>query len=96
MTKTSTILRTALTATVLAGALAAQATTASAVSLRVKIACTSDYLNYCSQHKPGSAATKSCMRRNGSKLSSRCVNALIAGGYVSKTEVKRRAAAAGG
>ena len=92
MTKTATIVRTVLTATVLAGALAAQVTTASAVSLKVKIACTSDYLNYCSQHKPGSAATKSCMRRNGSKLSKRCVNALTVAGYVSKAEVARRAA----
>ncbi len=92
MTTLNTVFRTALTTAVVAGALAAQATTASAVSLRVKIACTSDYLNYCSQHKPGSAATKSCMRRNGNKLSKRCVKALISAGYVSKAEVARRAA----
>lgn len=92
MTTLNQIARTALTTAVVAGALAAQATTASAVSLRVKIACTSDYLNYCSQHKPGSTGVKRCMRANGSKLSKRCVNALVAGGYVSKAEVSRRAA----
>lgn len=92
MTTLNTVFRTALTTAVVAGALAAQATTASAVSLRVKVACTGDYLNYCSQHAPGSTATKRCMRANGSKLSKRCVNALVAAGYVSKAEVKRRSA----
>jgi hypothetical protein len=92
MTTLNTALRTALTTAIVAGAIAAQASTASAVSLSVKIACTSDYLNYCSQHKPGSSATKSCMRRNGSKLSKRCVKALIGAGYVSKAEVARRSA----
>ena len=92
MTTFTNIARTALTTAIVAGALAAQASTASAVSLGVKIACTGDYLNYCSQHAPGSAATKSCMRRNGTKLSKRCVNALVSAGMVSKAEVKRRAA----
>ena len=92
MTTLTQIARTALTTAIVAGALAAQATTASAVSLRVKVSCTGDYLNYCSQHAPGSAATKRCMRANGSKLSKRCVNALISAGMVSKAEVKRRSA----
>ena len=92
MTTLTNIARTALTTAIVAGALAAQASTASAVSLRVKVACTGDYLNYCSQHAPGSSATKACMRRNGTKLSKRCVNALVSAGMVSKAEVKRRAA----
>ncbi len=92
MTTLTKIARTALTTAIIAGGLAAQASTASAVSLRVKIACTADYLNYCSQHKPGSTGVKRCMRANGSKLSKRCVNALVSAGYVSKAEVKRRAA----
>lgn len=92
MTTLSNIARTAIATATLAGALAVQATAASAVPFSVKVACTGDYLNYCSQHAPGSAATKRCMRRNGTKLSKRCVNALISAGMVSKAEVKRRAA----
>ena len=92
MTTFTNIARIALTTAVVAGGIAAQASTASAVSLRVKVACTGDYLNYCSQHAPGSAATKACFRRNGTKLSKRCVNALVSAGMVSKAEVKRRSA----
>ncbi|MEQ8823047.1 MAG: hypothetical protein RIC14_01590 [Filomicrobium sp.] len=75
--------------------LAATATQASAVSSSVKYACMGDYLSYCSMHAPGGSGVKRCMRRNGAKLSRRCVKALISAGYVSKTEVRRRAASLG-
>lgn len=64
---------------------------ASANSLSVQLACANDYYSYCSRHNPDSAATRSCMRANGPKLSQRCLNALIAAGEVSNAEVKRRA-----
>ena len=92
MTTLNTVLRSALTTAIVAGALAAQVSTASAVSLRVKLACTGDYLSYCSQHKVGSAGVRQCFRSNGSKLSKRCVSALISAGMVSKSEVSRRSA----
>jgi hypothetical protein len=92
MTILNTAFRTALTTAIVAGAIAAQATTASAVSMRVKLACSGDYFSYCSQHKVGSAGVRKCFRANGLRLSKRCVNALVAAGEVSKAEVSRRAA----
>jgi hypothetical protein len=73
-------------------ALVALATQAGAVSLRVQMACASDYYAYCSQHDPDGPGVRRCMRANGLKLSKSCVSALIAAGEVSKEEVARRAA----
>ena len=75
--------------------LAATATQASAVERAVKMACIGDYFSYCSGHAPGSPGVRKCFRANGSKLSGRCVKALVKFGYVSKTEVSRRAASLG-
>ncbi len=57
-----------------------------AVSSSVRNACMGDYLSYCSAHSPSSPGVRRCMRANGSKLSRRCVNALVKAGYVSKTQ----------
>ena len=65
------------------------ATQALAVSSSVKSACKSDYRAYCGQHDPEGAEVRTCMRANSSKLSQRCVDALITAGEVSKTEVAR-------
>lgn len=67
-------------------------TSASAVSLHVKLACSRDYFAYCSQFASDSPETRQCMRAVGEKLSSRCLNALIDAGEVSQVEVARRAA----
>jgi hypothetical protein len=69
-------------------------TSASAVDGRVRSACTGDYLAYCSQHDPDGKGVRRCMRSNGPKLSSTCLNALVAAGEVSKKEVRRRSASA--
>ncbi|MGQ0456345.1 MAG: hypothetical protein ACT4OU_04715 [Hyphomicrobium sp.] len=69
------------------------ASSASAVSFRVKLACASDYYSYCSQHSPDTPGVRQCMRANGPKLSKSCVSALISAGEVSQTEVDRRRAA---
>jgi hypothetical protein len=69
------------------------ASAASAVSMRVQMACANDYMAYCSQHDPDGPGVRQCMRANGLKLSKGCVSALIAAGEVSKAEVARRAAA---
>lgn len=67
-------------------------TQAHAVSLRVKLACSSDYRALCSQYSSDSPEVRACMRAAGERLSPRCLNALIADGEVSQEEVARRAA----
>jgi len=67
---------------------------ANAVSLRVQMACASDYFSYCSKYPTEGSQVRQCMRANGHKLSSACVSALVAAGEVSKAEVARRAARA--
>lgn len=67
---------------------------AAATSMRVKLACASDYYSYCSQHAVGSPGVRQCMRANGSKLSRTCISALVAAGEVAKSEVERKMAAA--
>jgi hypothetical protein len=70
------------------------ATQANAVSLRVKLACSSDYRALCSQYASDSPEVRACMRAAGERLSPRCLSALIAAGEVSQEEVARRAAQA--
>ena len=65
--------------------------TASAASMAVELACASDYYAYCSKHDPDSAAARNCMNANGTRLSQRCINALVRAGEVSKAEIDRRA-----
>ena len=69
------------------------ATSASAVSLRVKLACSKDYRALCRQFSSDSPEVRRCMRSAGERLSPRCLNALIAAGEVSETEVAARRAA---
>ena len=84
--------RTATKAALGLAALALFATQAAAVSVRVEMACASDYLAYCSQHPTEGPGVRQCMRANGFKLSKSCINALISAGEVSEAEVDRRAA----
>jgi len=67
------------------------ATTANAVSLRVKLACSRDYYALCSQFASDSPEVRQCMRAAGEKLSPRCINALVEAGEVSQAEVSHRA-----
>ena len=67
------------------------ATSADAVSLRVKMACSRDYYALCSQYRSDSPEVRHCMRAAGEKLSSRCINALVQAGEVSQAEVTSRA-----
>jgi hypothetical protein len=76
----------------LATALIVVANNAQAASASVESACASDYFAYCSRHDPDSAATRSCMKSNASRLSDRCVKALVADGEVGKGDVARRSA----
>lgn len=68
---------------------------ANAVSSSVRSACMSDYFAYCSAHAVGSQALRTCMKANGSKLTPRCVDALVSAGEISPTYVaKKRSASA--
>ena len=60
-----------------------------AVSLRVKLACASDYYAHCSAYSPDSPQVRSCMRSVGRNLSRGCINALVSAGEVSAAEVAR-------
>ena len=95
MTRIATLFtaRAALATIVTLTALAVGNSDAHAISARVKMACAGDYFSHCSQHSPTSPAVRQCMRTNGSKLSKRCVNALVAAGEVSAAEVASRTAA---
>jgi hypothetical protein len=64
-----------------------------AVDSRVRSACESDYLTYCSEHDPEGPGVRQCMRANGRKLSNACLNALVAAGEVSKKEIAKRSQA---
>lgn len=66
-----------------------------ASSARVKFACARDYYAHCRAFDPNSPEVRSCMRAAGEKLSTRCVNALLAEGEVSPKEVAQRSEAAG-
>jgi hypothetical protein len=63
-----------------------------AAGASVERACAGDYFAYCSQHSPESPGVRSCMRSNGSKLSDRCVKALVAAGEVSASAVSKKTA----
>ena len=71
----------------LAAVFSLPATEASAVSVRVKMACAKDYMTHCRKFSPGSAEVRKCVRAVGDHLSVRCVNALKAAGEVSEKEV---------
>ena len=71
-----------------------QSQEAASASLQVQLACASDYYAYCSKHDPDGPGVRSCMRANGSKLSTRCVGALVAAGEVSRSDVQSRATTA--
>ena len=88
----STALRHGLVAALAAAATLLSVAEASAVSARVKVACSSDYFAYCSMHKVGTPGVRQCMRAAGPKLSKRCLKALVNEGEVSHDEVARRAA----
>ena len=62
---------------------------ASAVGWQTQLNCASDYYAYCSKYAVGSADVRRCMRSNGPRLSKACVNALIADGEISRSEVDR-------
>jgi hypothetical protein len=66
------------------------AAAAAPITKAVQAACKTDYRNYCGEYGLETTALRSCMDRNGHKLSKPCVNALVKAGEVSQGEVERR------
>jgi ABC-type sugar transport system substrate-binding protein len=86
----SSALRLATLAPVLAIALGAGATTATATDAAVRSACSGDYHRYCPSYPVGSSQLRSCMKAVGKRLSPRCVDALVDAGEISRKEAQRR------
>lgn len=86
MTTLSNTFRNTVLATLAAAVIVLPVTEASAVSLKVKIACKDDYFAHCSQHEPGSAAVRQCMRSVGKKLSQGCRDALVEAGLAQRSK----------
>ena len=63
--------------------------TAGAVTERMKRDCRSDYKRYCAKYKLGSEGLRACMSRSIRRVSNRCINALVAGGEMSKAQADR-------
>lgn len=82
--------RVKLLVALVAAACLAGAVEAAPITKAVQAACKTDYRNYCGEYGLETAALRSCMDRNGHKLSKTCVNALVKAGEVSQSEVDRR------
>jgi hypothetical protein len=91
----NTVRKTLLPAAAALVGMMLMASSAFAVSLRVQLACASDYYAHCSAHSPDGPGVRSCMRAVGAALSKRCVEALVHAGEVSSIEVARYRASAG-
>jgi hypothetical protein len=61
-----------------------------ATSERIRTACTSDYLRFCSQFDPESFQTANCMKRVGKRLSQVCRTAVLEEGGQSSRRVTTR------
>ncbi|MFT3730760.1 MAG: hypothetical protein QM780_04930 [Hyphomicrobium sp.] len=82
--------RSAIFSIVTVAAFVPMASNAFAISLKVQLACATDYYAHCSAYSPFGPQVRSCMRAVGNSLSKRCVDALVAAGEVSAGEVARR------
>jgi len=63
---------------------------AGAYSKAVQQYCRADYKKFCGEYGLETSGLRSCMDRNGKKLSKSCVRALVRDGQVSQAEVNRR------
>lgn len=69
--------------------LALSVSDALAVSEVVKEACSSDYAAYCSEHKVGTEALRTCMRAHRHMLSASCIKALGSSDEVTQEDVQQ-------
>lgn len=85
----STSSRSALKAALVLAGLTLMTGNASALSLRVKLACASDYYAHCSAYTPGSQEVRQCMRKVGLGLTKSCVEALAGAGEISSADLAK-------
>lgn len=83
------ITSTSLKAAIVLASLTLMTGNASALSLRVKIACATDYYAHCSAYTPGSQEVRQCMRKVGRGLSKGCVEALAGAGEISTADLAK-------
>jgi hypothetical protein len=85
---------TAMQVLLAASLLVVHAVAANAASPRyskeLQRACASDYRQYCGEYGIETAALRLCMNRVGHCLTNTCINALVAAGEVSQSDVNRR------
>jgi hypothetical protein len=62
---------------------------AGAVTERQKRDCKADYNRYCKKYELGTEGLRACMSRSIKRVSNRCINALVAGGDMSKAQADR-------
>lgn len=79
-------LRATISCFAVLGLFAITAGEASAVSMKVKIACKNDYYTHCSQHEPESPGVRKCMRAVGKRLSQGCKDALVEAGLAPRSK----------
>jgi hypothetical protein len=72
-----------------AAALAVSSSCSFAVTQAVKDACSSDFAAYCSQHKVGTEAAKSCMREHRKMLTDSCIQALGHSNEVTQADIEQ-------
>ncbi|MET0639823.1 MAG: hypothetical protein ABWX70_14750 [Hyphomicrobium sp.] len=59
-----------------------------AVSQAVKDACSADFAAYCSEHKVGTTAARSCMREHRKMLTDSCIQALGKSSEVTQADIE--------
>lgn len=80
---------TLVAAAVVAGVCAGGASSAHALSKRVRNACGLDYQDFCAQYHPGSSAVRRCFESNRRSLSKGCIRALVDAGEVPRKYLRR-------
>lgn len=85
-----TTMQLVITVIILAMLASAASAEGARYSKELQRACASDYKRFCSEFGLETNALRLCMNRVGHRLSTTCVNALLAAGEVSQAEVNRR------
>jgi hypothetical protein len=62
---------------------------AGAITERQKRDCKADFNRYCKAYKLGSEGLRACMSRSISKVSNRCIAALVAAGDMTQAQAER-------
>ena len=85
-----TTMQLVITIIILAMLASAANAAGSRYSKELQRACASDYRQHCSDFGLETNALRLCMNRVGHRLSNACVNALVAAGEVTQSEINRR------